>query len=97
MARSYGPRNGSFGKIPGVEPPNKILPDRKPISLKWTYKLKTDDKGKITQYKARIVCRGFTERYGVDDWNTFAPTGRLETLRVFLAPLAADRHSFTRQ
>ena len=31
----------------------------RPISLKWVYKLKKDEKGMVTRHKAMLVARGF--------------------------------------
>jgi len=33
--------------------------DHRPISLKWVFKLKKDEKGVVTKHKARLVARGF--------------------------------------
>ena len=38
-----------------------------------------------TRYKARIVAKGFEQCYGVNYWDTFAPTPRLTTLRMLIA------------
>lgn len=42
------------------------LPEgRKPISCKWTFKIKHNDNGTINRYKARLVAKGFSQRYGL--------------------------------
>jgi hypothetical protein len=60
------------------------------IPVKWVFKIKTDEKGVIAKYKARITPKGFKQRYGVDYFLVFANTGKYKTLRVVLA-LAARR------
>ncbi|CAK9818809.1 Retrovirus-related Pol polyprotein from transposon TNT 1-94 [Anthophora quadrimaculata] len=45
--------------------------------------------GKIDRRKARIVARGFSQRYGIDFNETFAPVARLESVRI-MAALAAE-------
>ena len=39
----------------------------------------------IDKFKARLVARGFSQKFGVDFQETFAPTVRHDTLRVFMA------------
>lgn len=61
------------------------LPDnRKAIGCKWVFKLKRDASGKVVKYKARLVAQGFSQRYGVDYDEVFAPVVRQSTLRMFL-------------
>ena len=66
------------------------LPDgRKALRGRWVYKLKIDVNNRISRFKARWVARGFTQRYGVDFWETYSPTARPATVRVFFAITAA--------
>ncbi|KAI3772361.1 hypothetical protein L6452_03546 [Arctium lappa] len=58
---------------------------RKPIGLKWVYKLKRDPSGKILKHKARLVAKGYVQKPGVDFNEVFAPVARLETIRIILA------------
>ncbi|WVZ71725.1 hypothetical protein U9M48_020273 [Paspalum notatum var. saurae] len=69
-----------------VEPP----PSCRPISLKWVYKVKRDERGEVVRHKARLVARGFVQREGVDFNEVFAPVARMESVRLLLA-LAATR------
>ena len=65
--------------------------DRKAISCKWVYRIKRDTDGNPTRYKARLVARGFTQVYGLDYDETYAPVTRLETIRLLLGIAAAKR------
>lgn len=70
--------------------------DRKPITCKWVFTLKHDDQGNIIKYKVRLVARGFSQEYGIDYKETFAPVIRLDALRAMLA-LAAIKNLYVQQ
>ncbi|KAI3516558.1 hypothetical protein L1887_15477 [Cichorium endivia] len=59
--------------------------NRKPIGLKWVFKVKRDPRGKIIKHKARIVAKGYVQKHGIDYDEVFAPVARIETIRVILA------------
>lgn len=75
--------NGTWIEV--ITPKNVNL-----ISTKWVFTLKTHPDGTLERYKARLVARGFSQVYGEDFTETFAPTVRMDTLRVFLAMVAAE-------
>jgi hypothetical protein len=58
------------------------------ISCKWVFDIKKLTSGAIERFKARLVARGFSQVMGVDYNDTFAPTVRMETLRLFFAMVA---------
>jgi len=47
--------------------------DKPVVSCKWVYRMKLNEAGEIVRYKARLVARGFSQTYGVDCKDTFAP------------------------
>ncbi|GKC51664.1 retrovirus-related pol polyprotein from transposon TNT 1-94, partial [Tanacetum coccineum] len=55
------------------------------ITLKWIYKVKLDELGRILKNKARLVVRGYRQEEGIDFKESFAPVARLEAVQIFLA------------
>jgi hypothetical protein len=78
-------KNGTFKAID-----RQKLKGRKPLSTRWLYKLKRDENGKIARYKARLVVRGFEQRYGLDYDQTFAGVAKSATWRILFALAAIN-------
>lgn len=66
-------------------------PGRKIIRSKWIFKVKRRVDNSILKLKARLVAMGFTQVEGIDYTEVFAPTTRLETLRLVLSLMASCR------
>jgi hypothetical protein len=62
----------------------------KKIGVKWIYKTKYNEAGKIEKYKARLVAKGYSQQHGIDYNEVFAPVARWDTIRTILA-LAASK------
>lgn len=62
------------------------LPEgRKPVGVKWVFKIKTDEKWDPVRYKARLVAQGFSQKFGVDYDEVFVPVARSTTFRMLLS------------
>lgn len=60
------------------------------VGGRWHFKIKYNPDGSVAKFKARYIAKGFTQTEGVDYTETFAPTGRLASLRALIA-VAASR------
>ncbi|DBA02790.1 TPA: hypothetical protein N0F65_006580, partial [Lagenidium giganteum] len=58
------------------------------VDCKWVLKIKYDSAGEIGRFKARLVARGFSQKYGVDYSATFAPVIRMSSVRLFFVLIA---------
>ncbi|KAI7958287.1 hypothetical protein MJO29_006504 [Puccinia striiformis f. sp. tritici] len=67
-----------------------LVPGTKELDTVWVFKRKYDADGELLKYKARLCVRGFRQIEGVNYNHTFAPTGRVATLRLLFG-LAASR------
>ncbi|GJU96011.1 retrovirus-related pol polyprotein from transposon TNT 1-94 [Tanacetum coccineum] len=58
------------------------------IKLKWIYKVKTDEFGRVLKNKARLVAQGFRQDEGIDFEESFTPVARIEDIRIFVSNVA---------
>ncbi|KAG8486725.1 hypothetical protein CXB51_020277 [Gossypium anomalum] len=65
--------------------------NRKVIGVKWVYKAKQNADGSLNKLKARLVVKGFSQKYGLDYFETYTPVARLDTIRLIVA-YAAHMH-----
>lgn len=62
------------------------------LPVKWVYKIKTDETGAVTQYKARLTPKGFRQKEGVDYFEVYARTGMYKSMRLGLSLAAKWDH-----
>ena len=59
-----------------------LPPRQSVVGCKWIHKIKTHSDGSIERYNARLVAKGFTQEYGIDYEETFAPVARISSGRL---------------
>jgi hypothetical protein len=63
-----------------TRPPNKRV-----VGCKWVFTVKQNSEGKVERYKARLVAKGYSQTYGVDYDETFAPVAKMNTIRALIS------------
>lgn len=61
----------------------KLPPNRKAITSKWIFKIKTKAHGTLDKYY--LIARGFTQIQGIDYVETFSPVVTLIFIKVIFA------------
>ena len=58
------------------------------VGCKWVFKTKRDSRGNLERYKAKLVAKGFTQKYGVNYKETFSPVSKKDSFRIIMALVA---------
>ena len=61
------------------------------------FKIKRHADGSFDKLKARLTCRGFTQREGLDFSATWVPTCRMRVFRMLMAEASSDPNIMTAQ
>nr|GEY03532.1 copia protein [Tanacetum cinerariifolium] len=64
-----------------------------PLTLKWLFKNKHDEKQTIIRNKSRLVVRGYRQEEGIDFEESFPLVAMMEAIRIFLAYAAQKSFS----
>ena len=67
---------------------SKMLAGKKLVGCKWVFAVKHNSDGSVNHFKARLVSKGFTQSYGIDYEETFAPVAKLNSICVLLSLVA---------
>ena len=59
--------------------------EKKHVGCKWIFTIKYKADGTFERYKDRLVVKGYTQTYGIDYQETFAPVGKMNMVRILLS------------
>ena len=68
-----------------------LPPRQSMVGCKWIYKSKTCFDRSIERYKARLVVKGFTQEYEIDNEETFALVAQISFVHAHLAVIAPSK------
>ena len=66
-------------------PPNANI-----VNSRWVLRIKKNAVGEVEKYKACLVAKGFTQIYGIDYYETYAPVAKLASFHLLLAIAARN-------
>jgi len=58
--------------------------------VKWIYKTKLNEEGKVDKYKAKLVAKGYTQTKGIEYNEVFALVAHWDTITMVLAVAAQE-------
>ncbi|GLJ11352.1 hypothetical protein SUGI_0153500 [Cryptomeria japonica] len=79
-------KNNTWTLVP--RPKNKNV-----IGTKWVFRNELNENGKVIRNKARLVCKGYSKKEGIDYNETFAWVAKIEVVRLFLTFAAHNNYN----
>jgi len=67
--------------------------NKKCVDAKWVFKTKFKPDSQVAKFKARLVARGFLQKYGEDYYEVYAPVVRMDTIKLIVA--IAIKHNWS--
>jgi len=61
-----------------------LPPGKSVVGCRWVYKIKTNFDGSIKRYKSRLVAKGYSQQYGMNYEETFAPVVKMTIIRTLI-------------
>jgi hypothetical protein len=55
------------------------------VGSKWVYLIKFNPDGSVKRFKSRLVAQGFSQKFNIDYFDTYAPVVAMTTIRIMLA------------
>lgn len=65
--------------------------EHKVIGVKWVYKTKINQEGKVEKYKVMLVVKGYKQWYGVNYDEVFAPIISRDTIRLLIVLVTQNK------
>jgi hypothetical protein len=59
--------------------------EKKVVGCKWVFTIKHKADDYVDRYKTRLVTKGFTQTYEIDNEETFAPVAKMNSIGVLLS------------
>ncbi|KAM2916275.1 hypothetical protein FF1_045211 [Malus domestica] len=81
----------SLAKCKVFEPVVPTPPHVKPVSDKWVFVRKRNEKNEIVRYKARLVAQGFSQHPGIDYDETYSPVMDVITFRYLISLVVSKK------
>ena len=70
--------------------PGKAPKSCEPIGVTWVYKLNKNLLGDAVKHKARLVVKGYRQRYKIDYDKVFALVAHFESIHILIALAAQE-------